>query len=874
MERKVEPLNVETVPNSSPGDSPSSGMTPVARALPEEGRFVPGTLLAGRYRIIGLLGRGGMGEVYRATDLTLGQSVALKFLPAETAANQWLLERFHSEVRVARQVSHPNVCRVYDIGQAEGMPFISMEYVDGEDLASLLRRIGRVPSDKAIETARKLCAGLAAAHERGVIHRDLKPQNIMINKRGEVVVMDFGLAAVADQLSGSEARDGTPAYMAPEQLKGSRASAGSDIYALGLVLYELFTGKKPYEAQSAQQLIDLQESAQLTSMTSIAADIDPAVERAIRRCLDPDPAKRPATALAVSAALPGGDPLAAALAAGETPSPELVAAAGKAEGLPLRYSLPCLALVAFCLFGAMLLRDHSSAMTNSQLDLSPEVLRQKAREIAVSLGYPTRPRDSELWLQHRSQMIRYLRELPAPRKWEDWLAAEAPIQIHYRESPSWLVAEPFGEVSKLNPAPVEPGMLYMEVDGHGRLLSLSAAPYKTEAEFAAEIQPETVFRAAGFEMTGFTETVPSFLPLHASDRLRAWKGSHPKIPNTDVTVELAYWRHRVTHVQMGYPWTRAMGSGPGQAGSTRVWRIRGMLLLFFTSVGGLFVLLLARRNWKLGRMDRKGALRLAVAKFFLGMVVWLGTVHPVPDDTMIFFFLRSAAEWLMAAALIWLLYLALEPALRARWPHSITTWNRVLAGRWKDAQVGAHILIGSTVGAVIWTAAHLIDLWKAPTDWLNAYESLHFAVGTRQWVAGHIDNLNDTLSSALIAVFTIFCLRMILKKDLLSAIAAAALFMLTAGEVFRSTEWQITAAMYLGIFAVLIFILLRLGLVATFAAMYFIDSFNAINVGMDWKRWYAPAGLATAALLLGFALFAFWRALGWRNLLGGEEAAV
>jgi serine/threonine-protein kinase len=202
-----------------------------------------------------------------------------------------------------------------------------MEYIDGEDLASLLMRIGRLPSDKAIETARKLCAGLAAAHDRGVIHRDLKPQNIMMNKRGEVVIMDFGLAAIADQLVGPEARNGTPAYMSPEQLRGEAVTAKSDIYALGLVLYELFTGKRPYDAASVQQLIDMQQSMHLTAVNSVAADVDPVVEKVIRRCLDPDPGKRPASALGVMAALPGGDPLAAA--AGETPSPEMVAAAGR-----------------------------------------------------------------------------------------------------------------------------------------------------------------------------------------------------------------------------------------------------------------------------------------------------------------------------------------------------------------------------------------------------------------------------------------------------------------------------------------------------------------------------------------------------------------
>src|SRR5207248_4371461 len=139
------------------------------------------------------------------------------------------------------------------------------EYIDGEDLASLLTRIGRLPADKALETARKICAGLAAAHDRGVIHRDLKPQNIMLNKRGEVLIMDFGLAAIADQLSGAEVRNGTPAYMAPEQLKGESVTARSDIYALGLVLYELFTGRQPYEAKTLQNLMDLQEAAQLGS---------------------------------------------------------------------------------------------------------------------------------------------------------------------------------------------------------------------------------------------------------------------------------------------------------------------------------------------------------------------------------------------------------------------------------------------------------------------------------------------------------------------------------------------------------------------------------------------------------------------------------
>jgi serine/threonine-protein kinase len=205
----------------------------------DEGRFPAGTVLALRYRVLGLLGQGGMGEVYKAFDLILNQTIALKFLAP--AFSEAALVRFRNEVRITRQVSHPNVCRVYDLGMVEGLHFLSMEYIDGEDLASLLRRIGRLPQDKAVEFTRKICAGLSAAHERGVLHRDLKPANIMIDRRGQVRITDFGLAGLAAEIPLSDLRSGTPAYMSPEQKAGREVTTRSDIYALGLVLHEMFT---------------------------------------------------------------------------------------------------------------------------------------------------------------------------------------------------------------------------------------------------------------------------------------------------------------------------------------------------------------------------------------------------------------------------------------------------------------------------------------------------------------------------------------------------------------------------------------------------------------------------------------------------------
>ena len=309
------------------------------------GKFVAGTVLANRYRIIGLLGKGGMGEVFKAEDIKLAQTVALKFLPDKLEKDKAALERFHAEVRNARQVSHANVCRVFDIGEIDGRHFLSMEFIDGDDLSSLLRRIGRLPSDKAIEISRQLCFGLAAIHEAGILHRDLKPANVIIDSRGKARITDFGIAKIEDELKGGEIRVGTPAYMSPEQITGKEVSQRSDIYSLGLLLYEIFTGKQAFQADSMPELLRRQQTTAPTSPSEVLKDIDPIVERTILQCLEKNPAERPKNALQVAMMLPGGNPLEAAIAAGETPSPEMVAAAPKKGALKPAVAVACLSAV-------------------------------------------------------------------------------------------------------------------------------------------------------------------------------------------------------------------------------------------------------------------------------------------------------------------------------------------------------------------------------------------------------------------------------------------------------------------------------------------------------------------------------------------------
>jgi serine/threonine-protein kinase len=841
--------------------------------VPEEGRFVAGTLVAGRYRIISLLGCGGMGEVYRATDLTLAQPVALKFLARSGPESHGMLERFHNEVRVARQVSHPNVCRVYDVGEADGVPYISMEYVDGEDLASLLQRIGRLPADKALEIARKVCAGVAAAHDKGVIHRDLKPANIMLDKRGNVVIMDFGLAAIAAQMFGAEARSGTPAYMAPEQLRGEEVTAKSDIYALGLVLYEVFTGKRAYEGGSAAELIRLQENAQITSMSSIAAEIDPTVEKVVRRCLDPAPARRPATALSVAAALPGGDPLAAALAAGETPSPELVAASGKTEGLALKISVPLALGLAALIIAVPFARTDVELHSFVPMDLSADTLAEKIREQAVQFGYRAAPADRKydphwdwdgIWANRQKTQTNQDKRR--------WFEAEPPLQLGYRESPLPLIAPPDGEVTEEQPAPVVSGMIEAWVNSKGELRTFRAVPPQVDASTTPQaIDPQVISRAIGFDLSKWQETAPRYTPLYAFDWLKTWKGRHPTLP-LDVTVQASAWHGRITEVQVIWPWTKA-----GRVPESRQTSFdNSRLTLIEKATSGLVILFsvfLAVRNLRAGRGDRRGAVRLASAVFVLQALTWIFWAHWVADVGMLGVFAANAASWISSAVLIWFLYIGLEPEVRARWPKAIVTWSRVLAGRWQDPLVGADVLWGALVGVAIVALFLGTNWWGVAHGHVSPSTNADVGASTRYWIASILSRANNAAEFGLFVVFAIFCLRAVLRKDWLAAIAVAFLF--TAQE---SEAWQghsiVSFAFYLLIFTVLTFVILRLGLVSTMVAIFFANVLLQTPGAQTLSKPYEWTVVAYPVLALAIVAWAFWRTSGHQLLAVKPETSL
>ena len=869
-------------PSRPPSSRSSSHTSTAAEFLITEGRFLPGRLVAGRYRIIALLGKGGMGEVYRADDLTLGQGVAMKFLPDEAASNEALLDRFRGEVRIARRVSHPNVCRVYDVGEIEGQTFFTMEYVDGEDLSSLLRRIGRLPADKAVEIARQLCAGLAAAHAKGVLHRDLKPANIMLDGRGQVVITDFGLAGVADQIRGAEIRSGTPAYMSPEQIAGTEVTMRSDIYALGLVLYEVFTGKRAFaelKAGVAQGHGDRTPSRP----SSVVKDLDPIVEKVILRCLETDPSSRPANALAVAAALPGGDPLAAALAAGETPSPQMVAAAGESAGLRPRVAMVCLAAVLLGLAISVYLSIHYSALEKMGLELTPEVLTQKSHEMIARLEYGGRPADSAYSLSYDSDFQSYVEKNDKPPHWDAVLAARPSLlQYWYRQSPDDLVTSDFrdqlltpGIVSRGDPPLVLSGMINLELDPQGRLTYFQAIPpqkqeEKKEGPAAPAVPAATPFdwnillNEAGLDATKLQPTEPIWTSLAESDMRMAWTGSWPGTTRP-LRVEAAAFQGKPVFFSLIGSWTKParMLSTEKKTIGQRISTIVGLVLLFALLAGSA---VLARRNHRQGRGDREGALRLALVMFALEIGLFLCRAHFSSVGGTIFHSIIAISTALFTAGVTWTLYMAVEPWVRRHWPKTIISWSRLLSGSVRDPLVGRDILFGMILG-VVWIL--VFQIRSIPMMRLGASPylfSTEFLMGGREAMGAWLRQWPQAIQTTLIFFFVLFGLKVLFRKEWIAAIVFVAIFALPRG--LTSTFMAVELPAQVLVYAIAVLIVVRFGFVPLAVAIVTVDLTSNIPFSADLSTWYMPTSILALLSVVALAGWGFYHSLGgepvWR----------
>ena len=843
----------------------------------DNARFVPGHLLGERYRIVGLLGRGGMGEVYRADDLKLEQPVALKLLPESLSLDGAWLARFHREVRIARQISHRNVCRVYDIGEAEGLHFLSMEFVKGEELSSVIKRFGRLPADKATEIARQICAGLAAAHDAGVLHRDLKPANVMIDERGDARIMDFGLAGLAEEFRGEVALEGTPEYMSPEQFEGRDLTVRSDIYSLGLVLYELFTGRKAFNAKSLPELMRLRKTAAMPEQPSLfARDMDPLVERVIERCLATDPKDRPATALQVAAALPGGDPLAAALAAGETPSPEMVAAA-KTEGA-LRPGVALALLAATLVAAALVLVFSARGMLHRRVPLekSSVGLQERAGEVLRRLGYGEAS-DFVSGFITDGEYINYIKEHDKSlTRWDKLAAGQPPAMLFwYRQSPRYLV--PF---NGRNVTPTDPPRMISEMSGvwldtRGRLVSFYAVPphlNEQQPATAPDFDWSPLFTEAGLDIRKFTPAEPKWLPLHPYDVLEAWEGVYPDRPDMTMQVQAAAFRGRPVYFHIVDPWNQPTRQVAAPE-SAKARAQQAILIVLFTVVlSG--ALLLARRNLRTGRGDRRGALRLAVVAFSLQMVAWVFTAHHVPDMSGEFYLFVQNLSWsLLVAGLMWLVYVALEPFVRRRWPRRIVTWSRLLAGDLADPLVGRDILVGALFGFGLLLISCLGDyappwLGAAPPPPTVSAAVLSVLGGTPQLIPTLAMQFTNSFLAPATMLFMLLLFSIILRREW-PAVALVGLIV-TAVGVLEGNYLPVDVPLAAATAAVTLFVLLRFGLLAMVAMEFFIFAFVFYPVTTDLTAWYAGATFFSLAVCAALAAYGFYTALAGQKLFSGD----
>jgi len=863
---------------ATPFDDVTVGPTPVATTpggaaafAAGPSRFAPGAIIGGRYRLVALLGRGGMGEVYRADDLTLDQPIALKFLPEGVASSDTRVAQFHNELRVARQVSHKNVCRLYDLGESDGRRFLTMEYVDGEDLSSSLRRFGRMPPDKAVQIARQLCAGISAAHEKGVLHRDLKPANVMLDGNGDVRITDFWIAILGADADAGMA--GTPQYMAPELLAGKPATTKSDIYALGLILFEVFTGKRAYEAKTLGELRRLHDTGTMTTPSSIVQDLDPVVERVILRCLEKEPDKRPASALTVAAALPGGDPLAAALAAGETPSPDLLVAAAESVAMPVVPALSLLAGFFFVLVLAVVAGSRGSIISQVPTAVPKDALADRAGLIVRKLGYVNDSAGRATGFQFDDNYTRWAQRNGPSAWWTDLrIGRPAALLFWYRTSPEELApSSPASRVTALDPPMTLPGMREVLLDTEGRLVEFHAVPPAIAPADAAPAAPwPALFEAADLDAKTFVQTTPAWLPPAFADATAAWEGPMPGRGDMHVRVEAASYRNHLVSFQIVGPWTEPPRSEASQrTGLQRA--TDAMSIAFFVAILGVGVLL-ARRNLHANRSDRRGAARLAIGITIAAVAFnLLKATHSATARIETPQIVGALAFGTFIGAEMWIYYLAIEPYARRFWPDALLGWTRLLSGRIRDPRVGRELLIGLGCGAV----GSLIDLsklipmglgWRIPL--LPMGHGLAYLNGGPSLIAQWLDLVISGLSNALAVALIFLILRLLLKKPRAALVAGfLVLLLIMNGGSIISGNW-LDRFNNVAFTLLITFVIHRFGLLAIAMTLFVENLLKDVPLTTNLGAWWSTPMIASLVMLIAVAWLAYAAARAGQPLFG------
>ncbi len=729
-----------------------------------------------------------------------------------------------------------------------------------------------------------MCAGLAAAHDKGVLHRDLKPGNVMIDGRGRAKITDFGLAVGVDDDKGGAEVSGTPAYMAPEQLAGKGSSVQSDIYALGLVLYELFTGRKAFEAATLAEWRRKHAEEQPTSPSTVTPGFDPVVERVILRCLEKDPKARPRSVTAVAAALPGGDPLAAALAAGETPSPEMVAAAGDRGAITPRTARLVIVAVVLLLGFVMAVNRYTNLFEMVPLEKPPDALVDRAKEIVRKLGYTEEPADTARGFHSAGEYLKFLEQRDATAsRWKTLATGWPAMHFWYRQSPRDLVTWKFfsaefmipGLVGPDDPPLEESGMVLLETSPSGNLFFFQAVPPQVDPSPAPTDEPDwaPLFAAAGLDPARFKPATPTWNPPAASDRRAAWEGEYPGLPGVPLRIEAAAYRGRPVYFYTIGPWTRprmmqAYKPSTGEKLAAGSW-----ILLLVTTFGvGAY---LARRNLRLGRGDRRGASRFATAVFAISAAAWIfGGTHVAGFEEFGLVVMRVGWSLFLAGA-VWMVYVAVEPYVRKYWPGVLIGWSRLLAGRWRDPLVGRDILVGvvfmavgASVAQVPGTVSHLLGI-AAP---IPAVQSDQALMGLRGVAATFMIALLMAVLLSTTGLFLMFLLRRVLRLQWLAAAVFVAVVALNSAPTWGTATALLPLISSILIGLLIVIVITRFGFLAYVSGVALDQLVETLPVTSRVSAWYAGPGLFAVAVCLVVLAWATRTALAGQPLFSGTRS--
>jgi predicted Ser/Thr protein kinase len=643
-------------------------------------RFPPGSTLQGRHRVLAFLGSGGMGDVYLAQDLALAQPVALKFLSADLARRPEAVALLVNEVTIARRIAHSGVCRVHDLGSADGIPFVSMEFIEGETLERRLAREGPPSLDDARSWVYQLCEALAAAHDQGVLHCDLKPSNVMLTTDGRVKITDFGLAGLITALEGRASKFGTAAYLAPERLAGAPPTCASDVYALGLLLLDLFAGKNaappvgPDRSPSARRL-----TARAAMRT---ARVPRDVADLIESCLRADPHARPASARRVL--------------------DELKNAVWEREATPVK-SLAVTrrqvrALVVFAIAGLVLVvkwSPHVQLAFLAPAVSSPEALANRARRLLGELGY-TAPHDavSGFFVERDTVASMVARNASAPA-WQVGGSHGPVLRYFYRESDRSIVGsfDAWGTEPRLPWRDTERGV---ELAPDGRLLAFHGAPPTDKKTVRSPADAWRVLQAATLKRSD---------EGHLESGRADWPVDFPVATTTETRI------------------------------STRRMRFAAFWNIASLVIGLASAVVFARRAWRRGHVDVRATRHIAVSFLVVVPVTWLLVTHHslTTDHMQNVLRLLAWTLWVSGAAAV---FFAATTAHAPRWwPVAFGAGLQWIRRGKVDASFGMDLLAGTVAGIALALIDRLYVMLPAAFGWappspvtIFAYQNLQSEV--------------------------------------------------------------------------------------------------------------------------------------------------